>query len=225
MAQDYIHYGNKGSKKNKSKSKRVWFALTALIILIILMAAGLYVLVLLHHKKMTGALNQQGALEMQSGATVRKAVPVYEAKTSNTDDVNADASTKSSKKEPAKQIIKNSAAQKPVKFDFYTMLPKSSVETLDPQAVTANPQVGSTSYFLQLGTFSTKVQALAFKQSLAQKGFNDVKLVPTYQSGQLHYRVQIGPYKQLEDMKKIQAKLQENAIDAILIVSNRKDRA
>lgn len=129
---------------------------------------------------------------------------------------------------------------KPTKFEFYKLLPKGDVtlpqtsnddnsaqSTNQPSAVNNNPTTTTKrtsepgSYMLQVGSFKRFEDADTLKAKLAFSGIVADIATVTLANGQEWHRVRIGPSRDLPYINTIQAQLEENDFNAMLMkVSN-----
>ncbi len=100
-------------------------------------------------------------------------------------------------------------ALSPVKFDFYTVLPKMSVTTA-PQSMSM-----ATVYFLQIAAVRQELYANGLAEQMRKSGYH-VSIQP-YQSGQTQwYRVMLGPFESMQQAQKHQAQLEAHHINSII---------
>ncbi|MDT8452988.1 MAG: SPOR domain-containing protein [Gammaproteobacteria bacterium] len=84
-------------------------------------------------------------------------------------------------------------------------------------ARTAGPPEPIQSWTLQVGTFSQKDNALAFRASLRKQGYT-AYLESSRSNGEKSYRVFIGPELEIAQLEKIKAKLKaKKNIDALIL--------
>jgi len=108
------------------------------------------------------------------------------------------------------------------RFDFYTILPEMEVVVPD-QEVTGKPKKGLAqvdkpgTYFLQTGSFKAFDQADRLKAQLALLGLEASIETVTINNKETWHRVRVGPYKNLNDLNKARALLNENNITAVLL--------
>ena len=104
------------------------------------------------------------------------------------------------------------------KFDFYKILPgKQSDNAPAPAAAPAAPVASTPSienYYLQAGAFQNKGEADNMKAKLAMVGLES-DIQPG--TGASKYRVRIGPYQSLQDLKKVQNELNQNGIASSVV--------
>ena len=138
-----------------------------------------------------------------------------------------------------RSIEKTQATENKSRFDFYNILPgieePDSELFIDPAPTAAAPtspskapplppaKVASTTspelvkYYLQAGSFSSRDAAERRKAELALLGI--VATVITQKSGNnaAAHRVQIGPFKKMEELDRIRGSLQSNGITTSLV--------
>jgi cell division protein FtsN len=94
----------------------------------------------------------------------------------------------------------------------------------DPKAAPPPPEKGATAaavedgsrFLLQAGAFRSHDEADAMRARLALLGF-DSRIFPLEKDGTTLYRVRLGPYGNLEDVKRIRKTMAENGIDVQLV--------
>lgn len=109
----------------------------------------------------------------------------------------------------------------PTHFDFYTMLPKMEVEISDrelEEAMRSLPKSNEPSaYMLQAGSFRKFSEADGLKARLALIGIVAQIRTVIVRNNETWYRVQIGPYNTLGELKPVRNRLKQNNIDFILL--------
>lgn len=113
-------------------------------------------------------------------------------------------------------------ATKP-RFDFYRILPgqeENVTEQQLKQAAQAAAKTGAASkdmYFLQAGAFQNPADADNLKARLALAGL-EASVEPTNLPDKgVWYRVRLGPYTAVDEIKRVRAQLVENGADASLV--------
>lgn len=105
-------------------------------------------------------------------------------------------------------------------FEFYDTLPKTEVKL--PTEVLGKPATDdllvtkSGKYILQVGSFREKSQADGLKAHLMTLGIT-AQVEPMTTSAESWYRVQVGPFTNLDDLNQTRAVLSENEIPTILL--------
>ena len=106
-------------------------------------------------------------------------------------------------------------------FDFYTLLPKMEVEISDrelEEAMRSLPKSNEPSaYLLQAGSFRKFSEADGLKARLALIGIVAQIRTVIIKNNETWYRVQIGPYDTLGELKPVRRRLKQNNIDFILL--------
>lgn len=153
----------------------------------------------------------------------------------------AEAAETAKEKAAAKAAGKNGekpASDKPVTFEFYTMLPKQEVvapvsgnkttvatpppapiptanSTANAKPVAATPAANAGRYLLQAGSFRTRAEADQRRAQLLLSGqsvnVQDVKIA----SGETWYRVMVGPFADETAMKKARQQLTAMKVDTL----------
>lgn len=105
-----------------------------------------------------------------------------------------------------------------IKFDFYTVLPNTSVEVSDLASNSSNQQNSDQSayYILQLASFKDVKKANIFQSELKQKGF-ETKSLLIVQHGVTWYRIQIGPIKNFDQAVQVKQQLQNQNVNSVLL--------
>jgi len=128
------------------------------------------------------------------------------------------------KKQQKKKIIKKTSSKKEknagLRYEFYTVLPKSEIVIPDQEIVKreAEARAGKVNYkyLLQAGSFKKRNEAESLKARLAllgvESGVQDVEV-----NGDDWYRVRIGPLASIREINGIRNRLVKNDISAILI--------
>lgn len=113
-------------------------------------------------------------------------------------------------------------ATKP-RFDFYRILPgqeETVTEQQMKQAAQAAAKAGAAPnerYFLQAGAFQNPADADNLKARLALVGL-EASVEPTNLPDKgVWYRVRLGPYSTVDEIKRVRAQLVENGADASLV--------
>jgi cell division protein FtsN len=122
-------------------------------------------------------------------------------------------------------IVKKAAPQKvakeeapPVHFDFYSMLPKNTVNVATDAAVSADKK---TKYILQVASLSDPNDVKAFETKLNEVGFHS-KVVPMMRGQMEWYRVQVGPFNERSDAEVARDTLSQQDISSVLLEIDRK---
>lgn len=149
--------------------------------------------------------------------------------------------------EPGNQAVKrdSTAAQSPpqpatpsptprqeTRYEFYTLLPESEVmvpESAVPDkpapespaqsdpASTDSSATGDTRFFLQAGSFRKQTDADGVRAKILLLGL-DVQLEPArLDNGDTWYRVQVGPFRDREQLNQAQRMLAGNGFDNLLL--------
>lgn len=107
------------------------------------------------------------------------------------------------------------------RFEFYTLLPEIEVEITDEDlgaALKALPeQAHKGPYLLQAGSFRHFEEADNLKARLALLGIQAKIQTVTINNESTWYRVRIGPYDTLKDLKPIRSRLKDNDVDFMLM--------
>lgn len=122
-------------------------------------------------------------------------------------------------------IVKKTAPQKvakeeapPVHFDFYSMLPKNTVNVATDATASADKK---TKYILQVASLSDPNDVKAFETKLNEIGFRS-KVVPMMRGQMEWYRVQVGPFNEMSDAKAARDTLSQQDISSVLLEIDRK---
>jgi len=109
------------------------------------------------------------------------------------------------------------------RFDFYRILPgqeETVTEQQMKQAAQAAAKAGAPSkdmYFLQAGAFQNPADADNLKARLALLGL-EASVEPTNLPDKgVWYRVRLGPYSNVDEIKRVRTQLVENGADASLV--------
>jgi cell division protein FtsN len=106
-------------------------------------------------------------------------------------------------------------------FDFYTLLPKMEVEISDRElddALKSLPKSAeSGTYVLQAGSFRKFAEADTLKARLALLGIVAQIRTVIINNEETWYRVQVGPYSKLDDLKHARNRLKHNNIDFLTL--------
>lgn len=107
------------------------------------------------------------------------------------------------------------------RFDFYTLLPEMEVEISDEEldtSITKRPKPDEAGpYILQAGSFRRFEEADNLKARLALLGIEARIQTVIINDGDTWYRVRIGPFDNLRDLKPVRAQLKRNHIDFMLL--------
>lgn len=119
--------------------------------------------------------------------------------------------------QPASSAEAGKSSGKP-RFDFYKILPGSE----EPVAAgdvnkPAQPTSKDVSYYLQAGSFQKKEEADNMKAKLAMLGVEAAIEPSNVPDKGMLYRVRIGPYSAINDLKKIGDNLQQNGIASTVV--------
>lgn len=120
----------------------------------------------------------------------------------------------------AEQTAIKPAPHKP-RFDFYTILPEMEVKVPDAQLGDVGngkaPALTPGVYVLQVGSFQRFEEADKAKATLALHGIvADIQKV-VINNGDTWYRVRIGPFKDLNEVQTMRAKLTASGMDFMLL--------
>ena len=117
-----------------------------------------------------------------------------------------------------KKQKKDKPAVQEIKFDFYKMLPKMSVEVVSDQQGSVRPlsKKGHHYYVLQLASFNDGIDALTYRNKIKEEGFKP-KISSVVRGDTTWYRVQIGPISSENGAQKISQRLQEKNINSVLL--------
>ena len=96
------------------------------------------------------------------------------------------------------------------KYEFYQALPEG-----EGGSKFAEPAVG-TSYFLQAGAFGSAADADEMKARLALLGF-EAKILDAQEGEALLHKVRIGPYKSLDELNTVRARLTQSGVETMLV--------
>lgn len=109
------------------------------------------------------------------------------------------------------------------RFDFYTLLPKQTIDVEDdpvePAAVVSNPPVSSTApqpLFLQAGSFRNEADAERRRAELLLAGLTP-KLEETSNANGRWFRVYLGPFDSHDSMTKARGLLANQSIETVLL--------
>lgn len=119
-----------------------------------------------------------------------------------------------------------SGSEDKTNFDFYTILPgserKVNPEEIKIQEEPSTPAAEIT-YFLQVGAFQTEEEADNMKATLALQGFEALVQTASIPDKGTWHRVRVGPLKNLDQIKKTKADLNDNGFKADLITINNEN--
>lgn len=112
-------------------------------------------------------------------------------------------------------------------FDFYKILPGTESQVTEQEVKQSaavqqpsSPSAVSEKYYLQVGAFKTEQEADNMKAKLALLGLEAVvQTVNTPDNGVWH-RVRVGPYTEIDQIKKVRTELAGNGFNADLIKSH-----
>lgn len=104
------------------------------------------------------------------------------------------------------------------KFDFYTILPELEVVVDEKQKELPANNISQeeASFVLQIGSFKNDAEADSLKARLALLGVETNIEVVTVNKVNWH-RVRIGPSKDVDHLQSVQARLQNEKLDSILL--------
>jgi len=113
------------------------------------------------------------------------------------------------------------------RFDFYTILPgsESKVSPEEIKIREEQPQAAVPStYFLQVGAFTTEEDADNMKAKLALQGFEALVQTATIPDKGVWHRVRVGPLNNLDQINKTKAELASNGFKTDLIKVNNENQ-
>ncbi len=111
----------------------------------------------------------------------------------------------------------SAGAEKTERFEFYDLLPKAEVK-VPPSTKDDLPVTVPGTYLLQTGSFREKRQAEGLKNHLTTNLNIPAKVEAAATSGADNwYRVQVGPFTDLEALNQTRTTLRENGIESILL--------
>ena len=96
------------------------------------------------------------------------------------------------------------------KYEFYQTLPEAESGGRPATAVAA------TTYFLQAGAFGNAADAEEMKARLALLGF-EAKILNSQEGQTLLHKVRIGPYKSLDELNTVRARLTQGGVETMLV--------
>lgn len=222
MPKDYAKRGQFKVRKRRHSRTIPWLSILFLVVFLAMVVMGVYFL-----REHYDSLHPP-VPSLQGGAVVRKAKPVSEVSVNPNGDVDSESQT-----------------QEPVKFDFYNQLPEMKINSNSSSnsvPATTNSQASASSftpnpapqdqasanevsmaqsyskYFLQLASLTTQTSAEAFEASLKSKGVKSDTVIAN-RGSLVFYRVQIGPFGDIQGAKAMQDQLQQKHISSILIKS------
>jgi cell division protein FtsN len=123
---------------------------------------------------------------------------------------------RSSQKIAAKQVkpVKTSPeTPEPIHFDFYTILPKTTVDIPGENQVQLEKH---RSYLVQIASLKTLKEAKAFRKKLKKMGFN-ADIHALQRNHTKWYRIQIGPFDNKDFAQEIHDRLQERNISSLVV--------
>lgn len=114
----------------------------------------------------------------------------------------------------------NSKPNDKIHFEFYTLLPKESVDTSEIKQVSSTPlQKSHEIYIIQIASFLRKKDAKDLQIDLKLRGFNPI--ISTIKRGRTKwYRVQIGPFTNKTKIDKIHDKLQKQGTYSLIVATH-----
>jgi len=193
MPKDYARRSQKTWQNKNDKRRLPWIAILLLIIIIALLAAAIIYIKMQKNITTTPESTNTGAIVQQA-----KPVEIKQEETAA----------------PEKRIQK----PRPIKFDFYSMLPNMKVTVAENESTpttTAN-QKERHHYLLQLATYIHFKDAVDYRDRLKELGFKPT--ITIIQHGlSKWFRIQIGPYNNKEAAQTIQEKLQKQNIDSVIL--------
>lgn len=181
-------------KKSKSKKQKRSFPWRAILVLIVL-AIGLVALII--YIKVHASDFSSSSTHQSPGAVVKKAKPAEVVQ--------------------AKPILdKTLKKPKTVQFDFYSMLPKMSVEVAGNQPATPGNADNKVHYLLQLASLPNTDDAAAFQSKVNKLGFHS-KIATVTRGDTKWYRVQLGPFDDIDKAKLARDQLHQEDVNGILL--------
>ena len=188
MAKDYKSYSSRNKKKPNSARKR---GKTSQL------KAGRWILWAIALLLAVGFVIGLIALSRATSKNTQKTVIVKETK--------------------SKPKVKPAPKTNNIKFEFYHMLSKPSVDTADaPAANTTTTPASPSRYILQVASLKNFADADALKAKLTLNGFNVAIKKSTSTTGTMWYRVQVGPFGSIDAAKNAQDLLMQNKISGII---------
>ncbi|HLD84177.1 MAG TPA: SPOR domain-containing protein [Coxiellaceae bacterium] len=130
------------------------------------------------------------------------------------------------KKSPVKQTVlsqnQNQSHEDTMKFDFYKILPTTTVNVPNEAPSPADTQADGTHfYILQVATLKANRDAISAQEMLKNKGYP--AFVQSYQSNdKTGYRVLVGPFETRIAAEVAQNKLYSADLPSLLIVNKKK---
>jgi cell division protein FtsN len=114
------------------------------------------------------------------------------------------------------------------RFDFYETLPdrqapQTATETapdaaaVEPQPAAEQPVAVPASFILQAGAFSSEEEADNLRARLALMGLESSVQPHAVAGKDTLYRVRLGPFATMDDLKRVRAELAENGIEAAVV--------
>ncbi|MEW6353216.1 MAG: SPOR domain-containing protein [Pseudomonadota bacterium] len=131
------------------------------------------------------------------------------------------AATRAAPKAPQSAPPEAPAPAKP-RFDFYTILPEMEVAVPEKEISGKTQQDAAQveqpgTYILQAGSFRNFAEADRLKASLTLLGVEASIQTVTVNNKDTWHRVHIGPYKNLNELNAVRARLKQNNIEAVLL--------
>ena len=120
------------------------------------------------------------------------------------------------KKTAPQKVVKEEAP--PVHFDFYSMLPKNTVNVATDATASDSKK---TKYILQVASLSDPNNVKAFETKLNEIGFHS-KVVPMMRGQMEWYRVQVGPFNNRSDAEVARDTLSQQDISSVVLEIDRK---
>jgi cell division protein FtsN len=93
------------------------------------------------------------------------------------------------------------------KYEFYQTLPEGQA---------GSAPVAAAAYFLQAGAFGNAADAEEMKARLALLGF-EAKILAQQEGETLLHKVRIGPYKSLDELNTVRARLTQGGVETMLV--------
>jgi Cell division protein len=97
------------------------------------------------------------------------------------------------------------------KYEFYQTLPGPESDS-EPAPAT----LAATTYYLQAGAFGNAADAEEMKARLALLGF-EAKTLAAQEGETLLHKVRLGPYKSLDELNTVRARLTQGGVETMLV--------
>ncbi|MGE5027185.1 MAG: SPOR domain-containing protein [Betaproteobacteria bacterium] len=119
----------------------------------------------------------------------------------------------------ADSASKNGKPSGKPRFDFYTILPGSEAPVSEQELKQAKKPESpeKEGYFLQVGAFQAATEADNMKARLALLGLEAVIQTASIPDKGVWHRVRVGPFTNIDDMKRARALLAQNNLSSSLI--------